>query len=179
MLIPLGFFGGGAAGDYELIQTIFGNGSAGSLEFSSIPQTYKHLQIRSVAKVTAGGSSINNLGVRLNGSAGAYDYRVQNFMSGNDELLAVNVFDLSYAVYYSTNSTNSMLAGAALIDIPDYTANKKHQIMIDYHSGTLERVGKAAVLNNVSANGITSVQLFSASGGAFTTNSRFSLYGIK
>lgn len=177
MLIPIGFFGGGVAGDYELIQTIYGTGSSGSLEFSSIPQTYRHLEIRTVNQVPGGGGGINVNGMRLNGAGGAYDYRIQNFMSGNGSLLAVNPYDSSYIPWFSTSTSPNF--GVALIQIPDYTATKHKAVMIDFANGDLQRTGKGASVMTISTGAITSIQIFSASGGSFTSTSRFSLYGLK
>lgn len=181
MLIPIGFFGGGASGDFEHIQTIIGTGSSGSIEFSSIPQTYKHLELRVVTKIVNGGSSINSNGMRLNGVAGGYDYRIQNFVAGNGELLYANPFDLSYILAgYSNNITGTPQGfGVAMIQVSDYTATKKKQVMIDYTDGFQQRTGKVASNMFVETGAITSIQFFTASGGSFSSTSRFSLYGIK
>jgi len=48
MHIPLGILaasGGGAAGAFESIATVTATGSQTSLTFTSIPNTYQHLQL--------------------------------------------------------------------------------------------------------------------------------------
>lgn len=181
MPIPLGIFATAGAsvagGDFELIQTIYGTGSSGSLEFSSIPQSYKHLEIRTVNRISSGGDSINVNGMRLNGSAGSYDYRVQQMMADSNDFIYSNPYDSSYIPWYSTNTTNNH--GVAMIQIPDYTATKHKGVMIDFANGNQQRTGKTAVVMTVSTGAITSIQIFSASGGSFSSTSRFSLYGLK
>jgi len=66
-----------AAGDYESIATASGTGSNDEITFSSIPSTYKHLQIRGLANA----SGTNALmAVRLNGNTSGY---ARHYLLGN------------------------------------------------------------------------------------------------
>jgi hypothetical protein len=180
MLIPIGFFGGAVAGDYELIQTVNGNNGFGYFEFSSIPQTYKHLQIRTMSRITGGGDSYNVNGLRINGMAGGYDYQVINFIAEGSSVLTTNGYDSSYVPWWSTNYTSDTSRyGGSIIEIPDYTAFGKKPIKIQFTNGWEARTGQNAGVTYQDVSNVSSIQIFSASGGNFTSASRFSLYGIK
>ena len=83
MLIPIGFFGAGAAaGAYELIETQVLGSDVYSITFSSVPQTYKHLQIRLTARCTASGSTGDWLSIRFNGDSSG-NYGGSYYLIGN------------------------------------------------------------------------------------------------
>jgi hypothetical protein len=49
-----------AVGDFESIATVtVGGGGAATVEFTSIPATYTHLQLRYIAQKTSNGSNYN------------------------------------------------------------------------------------------------------------------------
>jgi len=61
---------GYAVGDYESIQTVtVGSGGAADIEFTSIPATYKHLQIRVLCRGTEA-SENKNITFRFNSYTG-------------------------------------------------------------------------------------------------------------
>lgn len=172
--------GGALSSDFELIQTVYGTGSSGSLEFSSIPQTYKHLQLRIVSRITGGGDSYNVNAIRLNGAGGGYDYQVLNFFGEGSTVLSTSKYDSSYVPFWSTNySSDSNRYGGCIIEVPNYTASFRKSIRTMYTNGTEGRTGQTVGNTYNVLSAVTSIQIFSASGGSFTTSSRFSLYGMK
>lgn len=176
MLIPLGFFGGAAGGDYELIQSISGNGSTGYISFDSIPQSYKHLQIKMIARASSGGSSIA-FGIRLNNVAGAYDYWNHRVMTVGTDINNSN-YTGSFLAFFGTDGGGSAdRHTAAIHELPNYTATNFKSIKTHANNGTEERMGlyEGSLRDS---NPITSVQIFTASG-VFASGSRFSLYGMK
>ena len=60
------------SGAYELISTTILSTTATSVTFSSIPSTYKHLQIRYIARATTGG--VANFTMTFNGTSSGYSY---------------------------------------------------------------------------------------------------------
>jgi hypothetical protein len=185
-LSALGIFsaagaGGGAVGDYELIQTQILTGTEASITFSSLAtyaSTYKHLQIRHAARSNA---AFNTLGVfsRLNGDSGG------NYASHS--LTGTGSSVVSGALTSQTQARAGMAAGstvtanafgAGVIDLLDAYSTTKYKTFrtlsgntggtrIDLHSGLW--------MNTAS---VTSWELL-LDDGSFIAGSRFSLYGIR
>jgi len=176
MLIPIGFFGGGAAaGAYELISTAYGNGSSTSISFSSIVGTYKHLQLRILAQ----GSQNGNLSVRYNSDTGS-NYSLHR-LEGNGTTIASAGGGPYTLIEINDGMSDDTVAGefgATIIDILDYASTTKYKTQRAFSGSTTDakRVGLYSGLwMNMAA--ITSITLIGDY--AFSTPSRFSLYGIK
>jgi hypothetical protein len=184
-----GFLGTGvavSASSYESIATATGTGSAGSITFTSIPSTYKHLQIRSMAKDTnTAGNTTLSVEMQLNGDTGAnYAYHE---LRGDGTSATTNAgsADTKLIIYNSslreTVATSSM--GVSLIDIHDYASTTKNKT-VRYMSGVNKNLGTTSdrvslgsgLWINISA--VTSITLIPTQT-AFTTTTTFALYGIK
>jgi hypothetical protein len=64
-----------------LIQRVAGTGASNTITFSSIPQNYKNLQIRWIARSTFATASAVNINTKINADTGAnYAY---HYLSGN------------------------------------------------------------------------------------------------
>ena len=161
-------------GSYESIATVNGTGSSGTITFSSIPSTYKHLQIRTLANDNSG----NALYMQLNSDTGSNytNHRLQ----GNGATTAAagagsqtENFWVGYASYVASNY------GVSIVDLHDYSSTSKYKTMrsligYDINGGGLILLGSGLWM---STSAITSISIVS-SGGNFTTASAFSLYGI-
>jgi len=164
-----------------LIQRVAGTGSSNLITFSSIPQTYKHLQIRWIAKDTAG-TTVASLRATCNGVAGT-SY-ASHRITGDGSTVTVNAASSSSLMtlgWYRSNATVSAM-GVGIIDINDYTSTTKNKTFrsfngVDAATGTnADRLILASgFFNNTGA--ITSITIDGA-GTAFTTTSTFALYGI-
>lgn len=152
-------------------QTV-GAGGAASVTFSSIPQTYKWLQVRVLAKnttTTADGTiSINS---------GALSYR--HSLSG-DGATATSTSGVDSAVLVSATSTTANLFAVNVLDILDYTNTSRNKTIralggVDYNGSG--NVSIRSGLYSANTNAITSIA-FSSSGTSFAQNSLFSLYGV-
>ena len=89
-LAPLGFFANApaAAGDYESISTVtVGAGGTSSISFSSIPSTYKHLQIRFIGTCTVSGEYSQAVYMRVNSDTGSNYSR--HSLGGNGSTISV------------------------------------------------------------------------------------------
>jgi len=184
MLIPIGFFGGGApAGSYEHIQTLTGNNSSSTISFTSLPTGYRHLQIRVSARV-GGSVASNNLLIRFNSiSTTSYSSRGLTGKGSGTNQASAETFTGTNAITLRDSLTDGSNSGTMtsiqIIDILEYQQTTKTK--------TLKVVGGAmyspatvylysGMLNNTAA--ITSIDLI-AGASAFSANSNFSLYGIK
>jgi hypothetical protein len=193
MPIPLGILaaagaGGAAAGAYEQIATAFGTGSSDTITFSSIPQDYKHLQLRYLAKST-NTNGRTNPGIRLNDVSSA-SYR-GHMLRGTGA--AVSSLDTDGGtgnritipdgmVDSSAESTGAFSLG--IVDILDYTStskNKTIRLLGGYAlgSGLANRIYLVSGFL-ISTAAVTSLSFIPQNSGFnLTTTSRFSLYGIK
>lgn len=187
MLIPMGFLaasGAGAAPAYELIESTVLGSNTTSITFntSGLGVTYKHLQLRIVANTT--GTSGNNslLGLRFNSDTGS-NYRV-HYLRGYTagiQSAAFNIDTRAYVGLTGTNFNSSSAFGSSIIDIADAfstTKNKTIKSLTGVHAySSPHYIGLYSGLW-LSTAAITSINI-STYDPSFTTNSRFSLYGIK
>lgn len=173
MLIPIGFFGGGASTSYELIQTINGNGSSVQIDFTSVPSTYKHLQLRFVSTVTDNTECF----IRLNSDTAANYY--SHYLKGNGSTTSSgsNSFSAIYVATISSGSGGYNVAG--VVDILDYASTAKNTTVrsLSGVSNVTKEIGlySGAWFNTAAVNTVS----FRQGGYAFPTTSRFSLYGLK
>jgi hypothetical protein len=188
MLIPLGFWaasGSQGVGSYELIATANGTGSSNTITFSSIPQTYKHLQFRAVAR-TAYGASIDtfyayNFNNNTN-STGASYHLLYGTGSGVAQSAGSTGNFSAILGYVSGNNAVANSHGVLITDIADYTSITKNKTLRTFwgftHSGE-QQVGltSAVPFSTLGTNAITSVSF--VANGNFTTSTRISIYGIR
>jgi hypothetical protein len=166
---------------YESIATALGTGSSGIITFSSIPSTYKHLQIRAIVRNTGSGSNEQTLLITTNSDTGA-NYATHR-LAGNGSVAYAQSYTSGTAIapYFNPeNGKTSNTYGAFVIDLLDYantSKNKTFRILggVDFNgSGSIGLVSGAWF--NTSA--ISSITLTSG-GGSWTTATHFALYGIR
>lgn len=182
MFNNLGFWAAGAGVqtfDYDLIATGYGSGTATDITFTSIPQAYKWLQIRYVAKSS---STATTLQIRLNGStATSYNF-FQNHSLGTSvtttSATADTAFNMSYGI---APSTVSGIFSGGVIDLQDYADAKTKQFRVYagyFSDSTTRALTYAAGLFNDSSS-ISSISINTGGTQTLNTLSRFSLYGVK
>jgi hypothetical protein len=169
--------GGAAGGSYESIATATGTGSSGTITFSGIPSTYKHLQIRMIANDGAE----NNISLRFNSSTSGYSNHTLTG-DGSSALASGSAGTNRMSNVGWTSPTTNAMSGT-IVDIIDYASTTKNKTVRsfvgrDNNSGNTDSFVRlmSGLWENTSA--VTSIELLDA-GGSFTTNSVFSLYGIK
>ena len=183
------FLAGNAAffpSSYESIASATGTGSSGTITFSSIPATYKHLQIRMIGKITGTGFYRDDLYLRLNGDTGANYSRHQLQGEGTTASAggAASATYIDCGRIVSSDSAISNVMFAAIIDIQNYdstTINKTVRIFSGADANLADSsfriwLGSGAWLNTSAVNSIT---LRPASSESFTTTTSVALYGIK
>jgi hypothetical protein len=187
MLIPFGILSaagvsGVVPGDYELISTTILGTATASVTFSSLgdyASTYKHLQIRTVAR---GNNASQNVAMdlRLNGDTSA-NYAL-HLLEGTGSIVysfAQTSTDVIFLTQIPANSFTANGFGAATTDILDAystTKNKTVRTLAGY-GGSVNSIQMTSG-HRRSTDSTTSIQVFSRSG-SFIAGSRFSLYGIK
>ena len=177
-----GLLAGGVAAStnsYESIQTVtVGAGGQSSITFSSIPSTYKHLQIRGIMLTTSAGGTVD---ATLNSdTATNYSrHRLVGYGTGVDSYGESSIS--SFRVFGEFAGTGaSPIAAAIIMDILDYSsANKNKTVRI---ASGVDRNGSGEVQLNSAAwyNSSTAVSSVTFTPSAnFSQYSSFALYGIK
>jgi hypothetical protein len=165
---------------FESIATINGDGTSTYLTFSSIPSTYKHLQIRILGRWVD--SPNYGLTMRLNGDTGT-NYSA-HYISGDGSSASANAYvSISYA-YPLGNLSGSGLAAniytGAVIDLLDAQNTNKNKTIralggFDANGSGQLYFSSSAWYNTAAVTSIT----LGSSIGRFTTTSQLALYGIK
>jgi hypothetical protein len=169
----------GPSNALELISTAYGNGSSGTITFSSIPANYSHLQVRWVGVITA--NSNTAMFMQMNGvSTSSYVGHVL-YAGGSGP---ASTYLAASTAFQLNNQTAGMstLPAVGIVDILDYLNTSKNKTMrsfsgIAYNAGNSKEVS----LNSgvfLSTSAISSLT-FTAGGGIFATSARISLYGVK
>lgn len=181
MSFGLGFWAaaGGVSNSFELISTtlISGTGVA-QVDFASIAQTYKHLQVR-IALRDATSSNENALKMGFNNDLSTiYAYhRLYGTGSGVSSDSATGQDTAVVGGVPAATSTTSAF-GAVIVDILDYTSTNKNKTVRTL-SGFATASAPRIYLNSglwPSTSAVTSVKFYT---GGIAVGSRFSLYGIK
>lgn len=174
---------------YESIATTtVGAGGTATITFSSIPSTYKHLQLRIISRSDLATSDTDSLALRFNSDTGSnYAY---HFLTGNGATATASAAASQSAAILGgepSNSHTSSVFGAFVVDILDYANTSKTKVIRSLGGYDANGVGtdkgeirlSSSLWNSTSA--ITDISL--KSGGSFnrgfTQYSSFALYGIK
>jgi hypothetical protein len=176
---PYGFLGssGGGPTDFQLISTQVLASTASSITFSSIPSTFRHLQVRMTARIsTASGTGSFAVNVWFNGdNTSNYSWHTllgQTATVSSSGAANQPQFALNQTI--PSASQASGIFGAGIVDILDYAQTSKYKT-----SRTLSGWTGAVQLSSGnwrSTAAINSVTVDS-NGYAFAVGSRFSLYG--
>lgn len=172
------------ASSYESIATASGTGSSDTITFSSIPSTFKHLQLRLLVKNSNAGAG-NSLGiVRFNSDTAAnYAYHLL-YGDGTSAAVLAGATVNGIRIAGTDVTSTSGYYGVGVLDILDYASTTKNKTLRGL-SGADGNVGGGAFYLGVSSGlwmnttAITSVSIINSSGSAFTTASTIALYGIK
>lgn len=162
--------------DFESIATISLSTTSATASFTSIPSTYRHLQIRQYAFTAT--NSPNTL-IRFNSDTGNNYANHQLYGFGSGSVLASGNQDIDYilGVAFGNNSTSPHVG---IIDILDYKDTNKHKT-VRILTGFDTNGGGYAIMRYgvwMNTNAISSIQL-PISSGSYTAYSHFALYGIK
>lgn len=165
---------------FESIETVtVGSGGTSSISFTSIPQTYTHLQIRGIAHTP----DSSQVFMRFNGDSGT-NYSYHPF-TGNGSVTesygysGQNNIQLARSNY---SGANSSMVAPTVCDILDYKNTNKFKttrsLTGNDTNGTAGQ-GVGIISGNWrNTNAITSITL-TPSSGLITQHSQFALYGIK
>jgi hypothetical protein len=172
----------GDAGDFESIATVsVGSGGAANVEFTSIPSTYSHLQLRIIGR-SAKTSGFDFAELTFNGAGGsAY---ATHYLYGNGASVSALAFTSSAYIYqdfYATAGDTANIFASFVIDILDYANTNKNKTVRMLGGKDVNGSGGAAAFQSGlwnSTSAVTSVKL-TMNGGNFAQYSSIALYGIR
>ena len=166
---------------YDSIATVTVNsGGTSSINFTSIPSTYTHLQVRSISKSNGFGPA---LVIRYNGDTSS------NYKSHYSEGNGASIYGgtpgnttYGYVGYPTPGAANASMFATTIIDILDYTNTNKYKTtrgLSGYDTNNTVD-GYVDLFSNLwmSTSAISSITL-TIQGESFVTGSSFALYGIK
>ena len=166
------------ASSYESIATTtVGAGGQASITFSSIPQTYKHLQLRILGSDDGAGSEYGNM--TFNGDTAANYSSHQLFGDGSSA--QANGFTNNNQIYLhriSGSITNTF--GAIIVDIYDYANTSKYKTVRELGGYDANGSGRISFSSGLwfNTNAITSITA-TTGGSKWLQYTSFALYGIK
>lgn len=164
---------------FESIATVTAAGGETSLSFTSIPSTYKSLQIRGIGRDTAASS---NMRVQFNSDTGAnYTY---HWLTGDGSAASATGStgsNFMIIASYPGSAATANIFTTTLIDIVDYASTTKNKTLraLSGCDSNATGVSQIRLMSGgwFNTSAITSIQiLIPVSAVAGTT---FALYGIK
>jgi len=171
------------ASSYESIATYtVGAGGQSTITFSSIPNTYKHLQVRAMHRATTGAGD-GTVYMQFNSDTGANYSWHRMYGYGSSVGADASVSTTSIAAGQSMGATPSLQGFPVMInDILDYTNTSKYKTVRSLAGTDLNGDASGAVFFNSgnwrSTSAITSITI-TTNQTAFAQYSSFALYGIK
>jgi hypothetical protein len=164
-------------GDFsQIATTTVGVSGVANIEFTSIPQTYTHLQIRGITRVA---TSANSFRMQLNSDTGSNYTR--HYIFGNGSSVTASASTSQSSLTVGDTSITANIFSAFIIDILDYTNTNKNKVVRSLNGVDFNGSGSASMYTGVWLNtaAINSIKLFSNGSETIQQYSSFALYGIK
>lgn len=170
-----------AAGSFESIATVVVSTSTGTIDFTSIPTNYAHLQLRMYHTFSAA-----NLGMNIQlGTGGSIDtggnYSLHDLVgSGTSAGSFFNTGQNNIYFYSVVGNASTAIPEVEIVDILDYTNTNKNKVIRSLYGVDNNGSGEVHLLSGLWQNtgAISNIRIRTSSN-LFTSGSHFALYGIK
>jgi hypothetical protein len=166
---------------YESIATVTLSGTQTTISFTSIPSTYKSLQIRGITKLNGAGYA-KILRCQLNSDTGT-NY-ASHFLYGNGTTVTVGgpvgTSFIQVAHAGAMGSSPASTYGSFIIDLQNYATTTQNKTVRSFSGADANAGGGEVALGSglwLSTAAVTGIDLFSGSGD-FTTGTTIALYGV-
>ena len=152
---------------FESISTVTLGSSASGITFSSIPNTYSHLQFRISGYMSGGNWAV----IQFNGDTSG---NTRHILYGNGSAVTAGSATTDGLTYLSSSS-----GGAGITDVLDYTNTNKYKTVRTLGGWDLNGSGYIVLGSNLWQNtsAITSVTF--AGNSSWAAGSTIALYGVK
>ena len=167
---------------YESISTVtVGSGGSSSVTFSSIPSTYKHLQIRAISRTS--GSAGGYVYMQYNGDTGSNYTRHQLWGDGSSvQAYGAGAATQAVVAYQTLSTSLSNTFASVIVDILDYTNSNKYKTYRVLNGYDVNGAGGYVFFMSsawLSTSAINSITLYPEASQNFGQYTQFALYGIK
>lgn len=169
--------------DYESIATVtVGSGGAADVEFTSIPATYAHLQVRILGRTNRSDQNGDFFQTTFNSDTGSnYSW---HFLKGDGSSASATA-GTTQSMMESNRVPGSLITtsvfGTIIIDILDYTNTNKYTTIRSL--GGFDGNGSGEIYLNSGSwrntNAVTSIKFTNSGSRTIQQYSHFALYGIK
>lgn len=176
----------GVPSSYESIASVtVGSGGSASASFTSIPSTYKHLQLRWIGRASQANTGLG-VYMRINGNTGSNYAR--HWLRGNGSTAsAANATSATQIDIGGVSGANSPsgIFGVGIIDILDYTNTNKYKTIrsmqgTNQNTTADDNIFLASGFMFANTNAVTQIDIIADSAGVgFVEYSQFALYGIR
>ena len=162
--------------------TLVGSGGVNQVTFNDIPQTYKHLQLRLLARTNAP-YTYSSVYLNLNGDFSS-SYAIHDLFGNGSSVGASGRTDTAiYTQLITGANAISNNFGVIVADILDYANTNKNKTVralggMD-NNGTGTPAGEVHLRSGLWVSTLPISSIVITSDGNFVQYSRFSLYGIK
>ena len=174
---------GSLATSFESIATLSGTGSSGTISFTSIPSTYKHLQIRAIARENSGaGPNDTFLGLSFNGDyTSNYATRYLNGDGTSTSASGSGSYPRIFPGIAAQNNAPANVMGVFVLDLLDYASTNKYKTTRSLMGFDKNTGGSITMTSGLwlSTSAINQIDIYSKDGQSFTTSTTIALYGIK
>jgi hypothetical protein len=158
-------------GDFESIQTITAGSAVANIEFTSIPATYTHLQVR-VSALT-----VNDQRFQINGDTASNYYA--HYLYGDGATAYGSGTGAAGNGYYGYSGSASQ-PNVAILDLLDYANTNKFKTIRALAGTDANGSGYVFFSSTLwrSTSAITSLKFYLSTGN-FAINTTIALYGVK
>ena len=187
MSSTLGFFASGRLGHLsspivgamDALATVTLSSAQSSVAFVGIPQNYSYLELRWVAqdnRNTVG----DNISVALNGDSTQSNYRSHRLLGYSGGVLAQDYGNSNGMGEISGGDTANVFGGS-ILTLVDYASPFKNKSFKTIGGIDNNTNGELAMYSSfwMNTNPVTSMTLTPTNASTFSTNSTFSLYGVR
>ena len=173
---------GSKQSSYESIATKTLASAQATITFSSIPATYKHLQLRWIAR-SARASVEDSFRITLNSDSGT-NY-TSHYLAGDGAAVYAGVqgTSMNYMVFGSQAgaSAGASTFSTAVVDLLDYATTTKYKTTRTLTGYDNNGSGSISLLSSLWMNtaAVNSITIVTSTAANFAQYSSFALYGIK
>jgi hypothetical protein len=170
-----------ATSAFDTLGSVVLSATAGSVTFSSIPQTYTHLELRWSYRMTGYSGEASQAYIYFNGVRNGL-YSLHTLRGNGSTATSSGNSGLSetYIQFGAGSTATANAFGAGVTSILDYTNTSKNKTLRNI--GGYENNGSGSILLNSGLIPITAALttfVITPQDGSFAQHSSFALYGIK
>jgi len=167
---------------FESIATVtVGSGGNPTIQFNTIPQTFKHLQVRAFTRDERA-SALNNYHLQVNGDTSNNYYSHSKMHDGTSITAGGGLANKTDYFIEPSSSTTSQTFASSIWDIYEYSSTDRYKVI--RHIGGYDNNGTGRLNYNGSAlystiDPINSLTFTTSAGANFSQYTVYALYGIK